>query len=72
MSITTILKKLSEKEDLIVVPRGEYEVFLKFKKIKTFTPTPAHKRALARSIKNLKEGKTLSFEEFTRKLGIKD
>ncbi len=72
MSISTILKKMSEKQDLIVVPRAEYEDFLKFKKIKTFTPTRQHKKALTRAMENLKKGKSISFDEFTKKLGIKD
>lgn len=72
MSISTILKKISEKQDLIVVPRAEYEDFLKFKKIKTFIPTQQHKKALTRAMKNLKKGKSISFDEFTKKLGIKD
>ena len=55
MSISTILKKISEKQDLIVVPRAEYEDFLKFKKIKTFIPTKQHKKALTRAMENLKK-----------------
>jgi len=72
MSISTILKKVSEKQDIIAVPRAEYEDFLKFKKIKTFIPTIQDKKVLKRAMENLKKGKSISFDEFTKKSGIKD
>ena len=72
MSISTILKKGSEKQDIIAVPRAEYEDFLKFKKIKTFIPTIQDKKVLKRAMENLKKGKSISFDEFTKKSGIKD
>ena len=56
--------------DLVLVPRAEYESFLEFKKIKEYTPTIAEKKALKRAQLNFKKGKTLSFDEFSRKLGF--
>lgn len=58
--------------DLVLVPRKEYESFLEFKKIKEFTPTVAERRALRRAELNLKKGKTLSYDELVRKLGVKN
>jgi len=68
----TIPKALSRMGDLVLVPRKEYESFLEFKKIKEFTPTVAERRALRRAELNLKKGKTLSYDELVRKLGVKN
>lgn len=70
MPLLTIPKTLIKEGDLIIIPRKEYESLLELKKIKEFMPTPAQKRALARAEKNLKRGKTLSYNEFTKKLGF--
>ncbi len=67
----TIPKALSRMGDLVLVPRKEYESFLEFRKIKEFTPTMAERRALRRAEINLKKGKTLSYDELVRKLGVK-
>ncbi len=37
-----------------------------------FTPTTAQKKALAKAEKNLKGGKTLSYHDAIRKLGLKN
>ena len=68
----TIPKSLVQMGDLVLVPRKEYESFLKFKKIKEFNPTMAQKRALIRAEANLKKGKSLSYDEFATKLGFKN
>ena len=70
MNTIVIPQKLSKKDDLIVVPRKEYEDLLELKKIKEFIPTPAQKRALLRAENNLKQGKTLSYNELVKKLGF--
>jgi len=38
--------------------------------MREFSPTVAQKRALVRAEANLKKGKTLSFDELSRKLGL--
>lgn len=68
----TIPKSLAQMGDLVLVPKKEYESFLQFKSIREFTPTLAEKRALKRAEKNLKKGKTLSYDELVRKLRIKN
>lgn len=70
MPTVTISKKLAKRGDFIVVPRKEYEALLELKKIKEFIPTVAQKKALARAESNLKQGKTLSYNEAVKKLGF--
>ena len=70
MNTVTIPKKLAQKDDLVVVPRKEYEALLELKKVKEFIPTAAQKKALARAERNVKRGKTLSYNELARKLGL--
>jgi hypothetical protein len=70
MSTITIPKKMASKDDLIIVPRKEYEALVELKKIREFTPTPAEKHALERARKNRVEGKVMSIHELKRKLGF--
>ncbi len=68
--LITIPKKFVEKDDLVIIPRKEYESLRKLKKIQEFIPTPVEKRALIRSERNFREGKTFSYDELVRKLGF--
>jgi F0F1-type ATP synthase gamma subunit len=71
MNTITNTQKLVAKNDLVIIPRKEYEAFREYKKnIKEFTPTLADKRALARAENNFRKGKTLSYDELVRKLGL--
>ena len=70
MNTTTISKKNIRKNDIVTIPRKEYEYLLKLKQIKEFTPTIAQKRALTRAESNFKRGKTLSYNELTQQLGF--
>jgi len=70
MTTVTIPKKLAQKDDLIVMPRKEYESLLELKAVKEFAPTASQKKALMRAEANLKRGKTLSYNELIRKLGF--
>lgn len=72
MTPVTIPKKLAQKDDLVIVPRKEYEALVALRKIKEFTPTQAQKRALKRAEENFTRGKTLSYHELVRKLGFTD
>jgi hypothetical protein len=58
------------RDNFVRIPKNEYAIFLEFKKIKTFTPTSAQKKALLRAEQNFKSGKTFSFHEFTKQLGF--
>ena len=70
MTVVAIPKKLAQEGDLVVISRKEYKAFLKFKNIREFRATKAQKRAFARAEENFKKGKTLSLNEFSRKLGF--
>jgi len=70
MTTITIPKKITKGEDLIVIPRKDYERLLELKKISEFQPTSAQKKALMRARKNRKEGKFLTFDELKQKLGF--
>ena len=74
MKVITIPKNLIKNDDLVVIPRREYEEFLRFRfsKIKEVNMTSQQKRILAQARKNLKKGKFLAIYELKEKLGIKD
>ncbi len=70
MNTITIPRKLAGRDDLIVIPRREYEALLEFKKFKEFRPTPAQKKALTQAESNFRRGKTLSYYGLVKKLGF--
>ena len=72
MTPLTIPRELTKNGELVVISRKEYEQFLDFqrKKIKEVVMTPSQKKALARSRTNFLAGKSLTFHELTRKLGV--
>ena len=72
MRAITIPKALSKMGDLVVIPRKEYEQLLQLKKIREFRPTAVQKQALKRAERNLKQGKTLSYDAVARSLGLAD
>lgn len=59
----TIPRTLVRKGELVVIPRREYEALRERTKIKSFIPSAAQKRALARAERNFRLGKTLSYHE---------
>jgi hypothetical protein len=69
MNIITIPKNLASRDDLVVIPRNEYEALLELKKYKEFKPTVSQKKALAVAEANFRKGKTLSYHELVKKLG---
>ena len=75
MTAKALLKQM-EKKGFVMVPRDEYEELITYKRflgpIKEYTPTKAELRDLARARKNYREGKTMSFDEFSKKLGFKN
>ena len=70
MDTFTIPKKLAQKDDLVVVPRKEYEALLELRRIKEFAPTASQKRALMQAERNFKRKKTLSYNELAKKMGF--
>ena len=76
MATITIPKNLIKNDDLVVIPRKEYEEFYQWKetgkKFKTFTPTAAQKRDLKKAREDYKQKKYITLDEFKRRLGIKN
>ncbi|MBU1178719.1 hypothetical protein KKB69_00005 [Patescibacteria group bacterium] len=64
MNVITIPKKLAQKDDLIILPRKEYEKFLNWQKnIKIFKATLAQKKDLAQARKDFTKGKLINLED---------
>jgi len=76
MATITIPKNLIKNDDLIIIPRKEYEEFYQWKEtaklFKTFTPTAAQKRDLKKAREDYKQKKYITLDEFKRRLGIKN
>ncbi len=74
MPTTTIPKEVSKNKEFVAVPRGLYDEFVewqrKIKSIRTFKPTAAEKKALARARKNFAQGKYLAFTQLKHELGF--
>ena len=69
MNVITIPKKLAQKGALVLLSRGEYEEFLALRKmIPVVTPSRSELRALARSEKEIREGKYISWHELKKEL----
>lgn len=72
--MTTIIipKNISKNEELVAIPKKEYAEFFVWqktsKKYKTFTPTVAQKKALARARSNRRRGIYLTLDELKKKL----
>ena len=68
MNLVTIPRKISgAKDDLIVLPRKEYES-LKARAIPEFTPTKTELKALERARRNFAAGKVIPWEDVKRDL----
>ena len=74
MPTIIIAEQLNAHENLIAVPSHTYEEFLawqkKIKSVKTFKPTAAEKRALARSRKEFTKGNYITLAELKHELGL--
>lgn len=70
MNTITIPRNLVKNDDLIVLPRKEYEALVGLKQFKEFTPTVALRKALVSAEKNFSSGKTLSYDGLIKKLGF--
>lgn len=69
MNSVTIPKELTNKGDLVVISRKEYEAFSKWQKMcKMFTPTAQEKTDLKRARVDYKLGRTMTINELKRKL----
>lgn len=73
MNTITIPKKLIKNDDLVVLPRKEYEKLLSTSLLKkeVILTQPQIKR-LQSARHNLSVGKSLTFNELRKKLGVKN
>jgi hypothetical protein len=76
MATITIPKKITKGEELVIIPRKEYEEFSKWqvflKSFRIFAPTSAQKKDLERARQDYKKRKYISINELKHKLAIKD
>ena len=72
MNTITIPRKLAQRDDLVIVPRKEYEALKELRKTGEFTPTAAQRKALVKAERNLLQRKTFSYHAVARKLGFAD
>lgn len=72
MATVTIPKKITKGEELVIIPRKDYEKLLELKKIPEFRPTIVQKKALIKARRNKKKGNFLTFNELKNKLGFAD
>lgn len=70
MNTITIPRNLIKNDDLVIVPRKEYEKLLATRLIPEFQPTVAEKKDLARARKNRAQGNFLTIDELKHKLGF--
>ena len=76
MSPITIPKKITKGEELIIIPRKEYEEFSSWRKLrasfKTFKPTPTQKRELKKAREDFQQKRFITLNELKRKMEIKN
>ena len=70
MTPVIIPNKIASRDDLVVIPKKEYEALLILKKYKEFKATSAERKALTQAENNFKKGRTLSYHELVQKLGL--
>ncbi|MDP3741521.1 MAG: hypothetical protein Q8R08_04335 [bacterium] len=72
MNTITIPKTVTKGEELVILPRREYEAFSRWQKsIKRFTPTATQVRDLARARADYRQGKYITLNELKRKLATR-
>ncbi|MEK9185642.1 MAG: hypothetical protein AAB863_02590 [Patescibacteria group bacterium] len=70
MNVITIPKGIAQKDDLVIIPKMEYQYLLQAIEIEGEELTPTQKRALKTARKHFKQGKLLSYEEVGKRLGF--
>jgi len=70
MNAITIPKNIAARDDLVIIPRKEYEALLELKRFREFSPTAVQKKALFEAEQNFRRGKTLSYNGLIKKLGF--
>ncbi|MBI2676750.1 MAG: hypothetical protein HYX21_02260 [Candidatus Yanofskybacteria bacterium] len=70
MPTPAITKKLTQKGDFVIIPRKEYEEFLKFNSRPVYKPTKTESRMIKRAREDFKKGNYITLEELKKKLGF--
>lgn len=74
MSTITVPKGLDIHKELVAVPRATYEEFLgwqkKIKSVRTFKPTAAEKKSLARARREFARGNYITLAQLKHELGF--
>jgi len=71
MATLTISKKITKGEELVIIPRKEYEKFLELRKaIPLVELTPSQKRDLKQARKEYARGEYLALDQLENELGI--
>lgn len=71
MTMLTIPKKITGGEELIVLPREDYERLLSQRIIPEYEATTREKKELHRARADYKKGNFMTIHELKRKLGFK-
>jgi PHD/YefM family antitoxin component YafN of YafNO toxin-antitoxin module len=71
-NIVLMPKKIIKSEEMVIIPKKEYERLLAAQDDESDTLTPVQKRALRRAEKNFREGKMLTLDELKKRLGFKN
>jgi len=75
MTTITIPKKLTKGEELIIIPREEYQEYRRWRKAmsvhRIFKPTETELKDLKESREEYRRGKTMTLHELKEKLGFK-
>jgi len=67
--VITIPRELSKKGELVIMPRSDYEEFLRLKKIiSSIKPTLSEKRAIRAGRKEIREGKYITLKNLKDEL----
>jgi hypothetical protein len=68
--LVTIPKNFAKEGDLVVLPRTEYEEYLRLKQLfRLVKPTKAEKKAIRSGLREIKIGKRYSLQELKNELG---
>lgn len=71
MTTIAIPKEITRKGDLVIIPRKEYEEFLRLRKIIPLVKlTPGQKRDLEQARKEYKKGEYITLSQLEHELGI--
>lgn len=68
--VITLPKNFKSGQELVIIPREEYEALMTLKKVYEFQPTPTQKRVLEKARKNRQKGEVLTLGELKQNLGL--